>query len=515
MGLESGSKTESRVRFTDTSDIAGTLACLSASVTVAALPWLLGGVIPLARVVLICGALLSAAFSMLSRALMWKKQRAVTGTSPISALPNILVPVLALAAIGLIQMRPGTEGYSQSMDNAVNIDRQAEEAPPSTHGSLSPADTRTAVGTLLAIALLTLVGFEHCRSLKVLLACAVVILGSGLAVGGSGILQYANDSELALNQHWKLGIRKAFGPFVNPNGAAGWLLLCLGTSAGWLAWYIKTASIDARSSLMHESLRDRLPRELHRFVASLSPAPVLALVFFLVLICSIAMTFSRGGILALLTCLTAALLLRASLKRLPIVLLLLIAGAFGVMLLLDWLRIRNDVVAEITSMAELESSAASRIQHWLNSLCAVYDFPFFGTGLGSYRFATLPYQDDYTGLWFRYADNYFVEILVESGIFGLICYVSISLCGLQSALLMRAPTAPGSNRRSRVTSSLRVAIGTLAIVITVSQVISGFFDFGVGLPPDLPPCACCSESVQGWSGRLHLSLLMKPARTPT
>ena len=46
----------------------------------------------------------------------------------------------------------------------------------------------------------------------------------------------------------------------------------------------------------------------------------------------------------LLASLTAALFLRASLKRLPLLLVITVVGAFGIILLLDWLRIRNDVV---------------------------------------------------------------------------------------------------------------------------------------------------------------------------
>ena len=488
MGHLSGSQAEPRIRFGDTSDVPGILACLTATATVAALPWMLGGVIPLARVVLICGALLSACLSLLSRVIQWRRQRAVTNQSPTSAVPLLLLPLLTLSTIGLAQLRPGSENAMHAMDHAIHAeDRQPRPTDLPGVATVSPAATRTAVGTLLAVSLLALVGFEHFRSLRILGLAAVVLLGSGLAVGGTGLVQLAQDSELAINQQWKLGISKAFGPFVNPNGAAGWLLMSFAISAGWLGWYLKAAAIDARSSLMHETLRNRLPRELHRFIANLSPSPVIILICFLVFFSAIGATFSRGGILALLASLTAALFLRASLKRLPLLLVITVVGAFGIILLLDWLRIRNDVVAEITSVAELESAAASRVQHWLNSLRAVMDFPLLGTGLGSYRYATLPYQDDYTGLWFINADNYFVEMIVEGGIVGLICYLSLSLCGIQSAYLLTGLPAEinAHRRRSRTTSSLRVAVGTIAVMMTVSQMVSGFFDFGVGLPPGL------------------------------
>lgn len=61
-----------------------------------------------------------------------------------------------------------------------------------------------------------------------------------------------------------------------------------------------------------------------------------------------------------------------------------------------------------------------RWQHWPDGLRTAAAHLPFGSGLGTYGYATLPYQAAAHGAWFRHAHNQYLETLVETGIPGLL-----------------------------------------------------------------------------------------------
>jgi len=118
-------------------------------------------------------------------------------------------------------------------------------------------------------------------------------------------------------------------------------------------------------------------------------------------------TFSRGAYLAILVSVFALGVLKD--RKLLVVL-----GAF----LLTWqvvvpVPVRERVNMTVTSDGELESSANERVQLWQNAEESILKSPIVGSG-----FATFQYGQHVDDL--RDTHNWYVKVLVETGIIGLI-----------------------------------------------------------------------------------------------
>ena len=79
-------------------NLAGVLSAATLVLTVAAVPWILGGIVPLARLVLLTGAIAAASMSLVAACLQRQLPR---------SLPIILIPLAGLALLGMYQL--GTE----------------------------------------------------------------------------------------------------------------------------------------------------------------------------------------------------------------------------------------------------------------------------------------------------------------------------------------------------------------------------------------------------------------------
>ena len=106
----------------------------------------------------------------------------------------------------------------------------------------------------------------------------------------------------------------------------------------------------------------------------------------------------------------------------------------------------------------------------------------FGSGLGSYRYAYLPFQSDASARWYVNADGMPFEWLVEGGII-LITLLAISLFCLVSDLRKLSPLAKGSeaNEEVRCLSALaNLFLYTLPVILVTQSL-----DFGITLPKPL------------------------------
>ncbi len=147
-------------------------------------------------------------------------------------------------------------------------------------------------------------------------------------------------------------------------------------------------------------------------------------------------------------------------------------------LLLAALEMDTLVAGELATLKDPVSAVTVRILHWTDTIRSVLDFPGIGSGLGAYRYSTLPYQDHFTQHWFMNADNQYLEILVESGVFGFVLFL---LCGgvvLSSSLRLRSLA-----RRSGSTAALQYLVCSLTgLMVVVSQSFAAIFDYGVTSP---------------------------------
>lgn len=457
-----------------------------AVVTICILPWLLGGAIPKAGLVLQAATFVAAIITILARLVSRRS----------FALPPLgTALLLGMAAIGLIQLQPWMPSAISMMDHAVHPEFRAQlpqlevsetnaatKRFPAASRSVAPAMTRSHVAQWIAVAvLLCVVADSLTRSEQLLCILGLLSLNAaGLTI--LSLQQLFGKGGRGLTEAWNISDTKPFGPFVNPNNAAGWLLVHVALAIGLvIVVWGRNPSTGWSHSFTRPSWQDRLFATLtiarHR-LASLNNIQILSMVTVVLLLTGVAATLSRAGIVAgifgLVVCAASRLRWKQSLLLLVPVSILLA----GVSITLTAFDLDTRVLAELMTLKDPVSESTSRLLHWTDALGSLRDFPWLGSGQGAYAWATLPYLKHATSTWFMNADNQYVEILVESGIFGLMLFVGFGiLLTVQSLQLIRDK----SRRRSYDGLwSHRVAIGLAGTTMLASQAVAACFDFGIG-----------------------------------
>ncbi len=460
------------------SQLALTVACA----TMAAVPWFLGGAIPHAILVLQSGAVCSAALALIG---MFLSRRFPTH------LPRTSLPLLGFAVIGLLQLLPVYIHPALEMRHSVHPELARELPSTQTDDaarrknlrSVMPAETRLCISQALSLALIAMTVFETAgTSRRVLWAVSgLVISGCGMTV--VALSQNSGALDAAIGNQWKISPTAPFGCFVNPNNAAGWLIICFsGAVMLCSAAYRDEKPQVVRNSVQWSSWRDGLWMSWHRVmrrVANINTLQLLTASSVVLLMSGIAATLSRAGIVAAVIGMAAFVVSRYRSGRFVGTLGGLSFVALLACLFLVLFQLDTVVVSELRTLKDPVSDSTGRLLHWSDSLRSCLDFPVLGSGLGGYRFGSLPYQRHFTGKWFQRADNQYVEVLVESGIAGLICFTGF---GIMTLLLVRRVLAGNRRFRRSADGSLTSLLGSSVLFSIVSLAAAAFFDYGIALP---------------------------------
>ena len=208
-----------------------------------------------------------------------------------------------------------------------------------------------------------------------------------------------------------------FGPFVNRNHFATWVIMAAPLCVG----YIMTRSVttDATPS-QFVNARARLTRMADARMTWLMLAAV-------VMIAALLLSMSRSGILSLSAAAVMSLValpgrpLRER-KWWPVGILLLAAIAFA----------RVDLPGLAGRFAQSGSGVENRVRIWRDTLPLVRDFWLTGSGVGSYRTAMIFYQRAERVVQFNQAHNHYLQAAAEGGLV-LLGLVMASIGGLVRA----------------------------------------------------------------------------------
>ncbi|MEZ6061788.1 MAG: O-antigen ligase family protein [Planctomycetaceae bacterium] len=436
-----------------------------------------GGRIPHARLVLQAGTIIAALLSVGGRLLRGKRD---------DVIPVVILPLVLLAAVGLIQLLPIHRPLISGMDHAVHPELRSAFELPSNSGrnvlTASPSDTRFLVAQLTSLILLAFVAFEQVHSRKTVLVTLGALTLNAAANAVLALLQLFSGNRFLIHPGWWDGAGSPFSTFVNSNGAAGWLCLGLAAATGLLVYPLSASEPDVRLPGRSSPLRAArdFAESLVGYFARFSVYNVLAWTAFGFIGTALAATKSRAGISAAIAGLIVVFLGRISLRRLPATVLSTLAGIAAICGLLVLFKLDAGILKEMRTLRDPLTEAGSRFAHWGDSAGLIRDFPLTGGGLGAYKFATLPYQRHVTHSWFKNADNQFVEVLLEGGIVGFGAFLLIGIIGLvHGSVLYRT----GLGEAFPSTHRSHVAVGAALLFGVVSQLFAGMFDFGLGLPP--------------------------------
>jgi hypothetical protein len=286
--------------------------------------------------------------------------------------------------------------------------------PASLHSlSLSPASTAVVLALFIAFALflLGLIAGLGSVSTEWLMN---QLMGLGLALAIVGIIQKAfpmDEAHPLVYGFWEPRFGgNPFGPFINRNHFAGWMVMALPLVLGY--------SCIVLMQTLH--LRERTVGAFLRWLTSVEASRFLHVAFCVLLMgMSLVLTGSRSGIASFAVAMLAFAILalrrfRRGRAR------LLVASYLGVILLGAVIWAGTDRTVGRFLLARTDQSGGGRIGAWIDTLNIVRDFPLFGTGMGTYGQAMLVYQTAGRPVMYAQAHNDYLQIAAEGGLLVLV-----------------------------------------------------------------------------------------------
>ena len=373
-----------------------------------------------------------------------------------------------------IAISPASETFFREIDVPYSVAvmlrehsaPDADAAVPLRSLSVNPQATMRSVAMLAALTLL-LGGLT--KFFGRIGAARVVpwIIGLGALVAIIGIVQKAvlGDHAFAgmkIYGFWepRYKVTTPFGPFVNRNHYAGWMVMALPLGIGYLL---------SMAAFWHRQV-GRGWRERLLWLSSPEGGRAQLVTFAIVLMgLALALTMSRSGLAALILALLFSVLIGArrqySLKVRTLLssgLLVLLAG--GVL----WADV--DMAGRFTSGSR---SVELRRAAWRDAVAIIRDFPLVGTGLNTYATATLKYDTTRSDLQFHEAHNDYLQIAAEGGVWlALPALVAVVACvrAIRRRLQEDAP--------DRVAYWLRLGAGMGLLAIAAQSLV----EFSLQMP---------------------------------
>ena len=357
-----------------------------------------GAVYPWAFLPLLVGCALVGAAGLLGRA---------DGVGVEFLLGSSLALVVAAIGLQLVPVSVGTIRWLSPETDAV-LRRYAIGYPgvSERHAlSIQPSATVVALGATVALSLL-LLGLVRTlrRDEPILIARGVTVLGVVLAL--VGITQKAMWNGKIYGFWTPIEPGDSFGPFVNKNHYAGWMLIALPLAIGYLCGRVENGMRHVRPGV-----RNRIV-----WFSSADASETILVGFAIVLMAvALTLTMSRSGMIGLLSALliTSWFVARRQARgaRRAVV-----AGylVFVALVASGWTGFER-----LASQFADRESASGRLAIWADTWRIARKFPITGTGLDTFGSATLFYQTAVPDKRVTEAHNDYLQLLAEGGL--LVC----------------------------------------------------------------------------------------------
>ena len=382
------------------------------------------------------GLLAAAALFLLSGA----RVGADPGTRSLDA-----VVIAALAFIGL-QLAPLPAAIVAAVSpETPNLQDTYALAPFGTWRPLSIHPSATRAGFVVALAAaLVFWAAREAFSRGGSRAAARLLAWVGFACALVSLAQRATAPRTVLWQ-WTVPDPRAvpFGPFVDRNQLATWLVLAISLVAGYLAMHVRA------------HMTARLRRGSHATLLALSDGGALAMLGCLAaMLLTLAATLSRSGFVALV----AAAVVGASLGRRDRTrgLWVGMAAAAALLAVAAWLNLQGLVERVMSTFAPADPDAVSRLTIWRDTLRIVRAFPFVGTGQGTFADAMFVYQQTARQVLFNHAHDEYLQLLTEGGVVMLLLVV-LGLVLLARTVRQRLAGDESSHRFVRIGAAAGLA----------------------------------------------------------
>lgn len=291
--------------------------------------------------------------------------------------------------------------------------------------------------------------------------------------------------------------KMSYGSFANKNCAAGYLIISLATCVFFLTREFlvivkrKTKELENRKQVEELDKKSKvfkvkgdspILKYLGDFFDLFDRRLVMWLIATSLVYAAILASMSRGGAVAATVAVTTAvafLICRKETRRfwfVPTTIFLVAILALSSVSLVKSVDERMKTIVETGEMGESIVDRDLRPGNWLASINVIRDFPIFGTGSGTYPFALQPYDEALKyNKQFYYAENIFVQTLVETGVLGFL--ILIAEFSLMIWIICRYLRG--------VHSIETTAMGTCALTLLIGLTVASSVDYGIYLPGNL------------------------------
>ena len=341
-------------------------------------------------------------------------------------LTAILVQLVPLSRPILVSISPAADAFLRQYDvvyaaSATGLIARSFDpgvAGVPTHAlSIAPQSTLRGLAFVAALGVFCL---GTARAMARMGTRRVVrgLIGLALVVALIGIIQKATSLDKIYGIWPPQESQRPFGPFVNPNHFAGWMIMAMALSIGYLSAQISRGMRGVTPDLRHRVLWFS-SREASLLIMTGAAIAVMGL--------SLVMTLSRSGI----GCFAVAILVFGVfvVRRPADGSRRTVAGIYLVCLLtvtVGWAGV-DRVVQEFANTRG--SGLGNRANAWRDTVQVISDFPLTGSGFNTYGTAMLGYQTvDPDHWWWREAHNDYLQLMAEGGL--LLVVPSIAAIGL-------------------------------------------------------------------------------------
>ena len=359
------------------------------------------------------------------------------------------------------------------------------ESAANVRVSVAATYTRLALLGPLAFAAMCWICFLCFRCLQSIFVFLFVIACSGAIFSFFGLIdtiRLVRDWQVELRQMLAIspvGAGDPFGPFVNNNNASGFLCLAIGCAFGL---FILSEQLLSSQSQQVAGQRKGVP-------TGLIIARVGSVALIVTLVAGVIGSNSRGGFLGLLT--GSVVVMPFLLPRFSKLKFSLVVGGVALLawLLISVLGFGTRSQDRFETLLDKRIMEDPRLDHWSDALVAASHYLPFGSGLGTYRYACLPFQKNGAALWFVNADGMPIEWLVEGGIWLLpmiLLGLIVLICHVRRiAAELKRFESGGIEISGSVAQSIAYAKCVLAVALfsIPALLVTQCFDFGITLMP--------------------------------
>ena len=356
--------------------------------------------------------------------------------------------------------------------------------------SVEPLHTRGAAVSLFLCGLFVWIGrMVFSDSTKQLyLFVTLTLIGILIAcVGIQGSVSYQSQNFLGLISG------SSFATFVSKNSAGGFYNVCIAGCLGLLGWTLlntQRSNKDTRYRFADKSLISKVRGFAEDSLADLNTAQITAVLCLICIVAALLISLCRGAAVSALGAIIVAAVIANARNRSRGSWVTAVAVATAMVACMVGFQIDDKAYDRLESLSEIDLEAeftAGRTYIWSIAWKAMSFYGWLGSGLGTFHFAYLPFQEPSSQGWYYHAESLYAQCGVELGYFGL-SLMCVAIIAIVSGLLR--PTAK-ENWGVAFPSKLSGAY------LVISQSLHSFVDFAIILPALFVPSCLLIGSVQG------------------